>query len=340
MNRTTEPMPCSVHIVIVNWNTGAHLRSCLASIAASELQECAVTQVTVIDNASSDGSADGLDELALPLEVVRNRDNLGFAAACNQGAAVSVADYILFLNPDTRLSPDALATVVGFMESDAAARIGICGVRMVDGGGNPGISCERFPTLRVLFGKMTGLSLLLPHVFPSHHLRPDETERSRTVDQIIGAFYFVRSELYTELGGFDERYFIYYEDVDFAWRALELGARSYFLSEAEVFHAGNVSSDQVRGPRLYHSLRSRLLFAYVHWPRRQADVLVVLTFTIELAARLARAAQRRSRSDLSATGTAYSRLLGDLRGIRSTSRDRRSVRSATAWTNTDHRRVS
>jgi N-acetylglucosaminyl-diphospho-decaprenol L-rhamnosyltransferase len=270
--------------------------------------------VAVVDNASSDGSLESLQDLPVPLEIIRNSDNIGFAAACNQGAAHSAADYLLFLNPDTRLFPDTLAVVTAFMDSERADGIGICGVQIVDEDGGLAISCSRFPTPRVLFGKITGLHALFPMLLPSHHLTSAEMRESRVVDQVIGAFYFVRRELYTELGGFDERYFIYFEEVDFALRARGQGAGSYFLKEARAFHAGNVSTDQVRDIRLYHSLRSRVLFADRHWPRWQADLLVGLTFTVELAARLVRATVHGSRSDISATARAYRMLLGDLVG--------------------------
>jgi N-acetylglucosaminyl-diphospho-decaprenol L-rhamnosyltransferase len=306
-----------VHIVVVNWNTGGYLRQCLQSIALADRPEGTIARVTVVDNASSDDSARGIGDLSLPLKLIRNSRNVGFAAACNQAAAAdSTSDYILFLNPDTRMFPDTLGTVMSFMESEEAADVGICGVQAVDGGGNPTISCARFPTLRVLFGEMTGLHVVLPRVFPRHQLTVDETSHSRMVDQVIGAFFFVRRDLFTRLGGFDERYFLYFEEVDFALRARRRGARSYFLKEARIVHVGNVSSNQIRGTRLYHLLRSRLLFAYEHWRRWQASALVVLTFSVELTARLANAGWRRDRSELSAVATAYDKLLGDVRRSR------------------------
>lgn len=311
-------MSGSIHIVIVNWNTGRYLEECLESITHAERAEVTIARVTVVDNASSDESAKGLDDFPLPLELVYNSRNVGFAAASNQGAADSTGDYLLFLNPDTRLFPDTLATVTAFMDSEQAAHIGICGVQVVDGDGDPAISCARFPTLRVLVGEMTGLHLVLPRLFPGHQLTSAETAHSELVDQIIGAFYFVRRDLFARLGGFDERYFLYFEEVDFALRARQQGIRSYFLKEAEVFHAENVSSNQVRGPRLHHSLRSRFLFAYQHWPRWQAHVLVALTFTVELTARLTKAALHRSGPDIVATALGYGKLLGDLRSLRST----------------------
>lgn len=302
-----------MHIVIVNWNTGNYLRECLQSIVPAGRDGVDLARVTVIDNASADGSAADLDDLGLPLEVVHNSSNIGFAAACNQGAVGSEADYLLFLNPDTRLFTDTLAVVTGFMDSEQAAQIGICGGQALDPGGGPAISCARFPTLRVLFGKMTGLDLVLPRLFPSHHLTPAETRHSGLVDQVIGAFFLVRRDLFTRLGGFDTRYFIYYEEVDFALRALQQGFRSYFLKQARILHAANVSSDQVRDVRLYHSLRSRLIYARRHWPRWQAIVLAVLTLGVELPARLTMALLRRSGSDFSATASAYGMLAGDLR---------------------------
>jgi hypothetical protein len=301
----------SVHIIIVNWNTGGYLRECVASIVHAESAGLTIDRVTVVDNASCDGSPDGLDDLPLPLELIRNSGNAGFAAACNQGAIDSTADYLVFLNPDTRLFPDTLAAATRFMDSDRAVDVGICGVQIVDSDGRPAISCARFPTLRILFGKMTGLHLVLPRLFPSHHLTAAETRQSGLVDQVIGAFYFVRRELFTRLGGFDERYFLYFEEVDFALRARRHGARSYFLHEARLVHAANVSTSQVRATRLHHSLRSRLLFAYQHWPGWQARVLVVLTLTVELLARLSHAALRRSGSEISATTAGYGRLLAD-----------------------------
>jgi N-acetylglucosaminyl-diphospho-decaprenol L-rhamnosyltransferase len=313
-------MSPSIHIIIVNWNTRDRLRECLRTIALADRASVRIARVTVVDNASSDSSAMGLEGISLPLEVIRNESNLGFAAACNQGAAGSTVDYLLFLNPDTRLFADTLSTVARFMESEPAANIGICGVEVLDDEGKPGVSCSRFPTLRVLFGKMTGLNLVVPQFFPSNHLSAAETRQSRLVDQVVGAFYFVRRELFARLGGFDERYFMYFEDVDFALRARQAGASSYFLKDAKAFHAENVSSAQVQDRRLYYSLRSRLLFADQHWPRWQANALMVLTFGVELPARLMRAASRRSGSDMAATMSGYGVLFREIFGAGATFR--------------------
>jgi N-acetylglucosaminyl-diphospho-decaprenol L-rhamnosyltransferase len=305
-------MPGSIHIVIVNWNTGDYLIRCLRSVALANRDDVNLDRVTVVDNASTDESAARIDGHDLPLEVVHNARNIGFAAACNQGATGSGADYLLFLNPDTRLFPETLAVVTTFMDAEQAAPIGICGAQVLDPAGGAAISCARFPTLSIVFGKMTRLCHVLPRVFPSHHLTPAETRQSRFVDQVIGAFFLVRRELFTRLRGFDTSYFLYYEEVDLTRRALRLGFRSYFLKEARVLHAGSVSAGQVRDLRLYHSLRSRHLYARRHWPRWQPIVLACLTLAVELPARLTMALLRRSRSELVATVSAYRILIADL----------------------------
>src|SRR4051812_14591465 len=195
-----------IDVVIVNWNTGPHLRACLRSVGRADRSDPRVARIVVVDNASTDDSLQDLDAAAVPLDLLRNTRNRGFAAACNQGAARGESEFTLFLNPDTELYPDALRAVGRFLRSPAADGVGICGGLMVDEHGRPGISCSRFPSLRIFLGKMTGLDRVVPTVFPPHHLRPKETAVSGPVDQVIGAFLLIRRSLFGELGGFDERY--------------------------------------------------------------------------------------------------------------------------------------
>jgi GT2 family glycosyltransferase len=303
---TSTPGSESVDVVIVNWNTGGRLRACLRSIERSDRSVLPVHRVVVVDNASHDGSALGLGlPSPLRLTTLHNGRNLGFAAACNQGAAYCSSTYLLFLNPDAELYPDTLRIVGEFMGSPEAAQVGICGGRMLDESGGPGISCSRFPTLTSYIGGMTGLDRVLPALFRPRHLRPAELRGSRVVDQVIGAFSLVRSSLFGDLGGFDERFFLYLEDVDLAMRARRQGWLSYYLSEARVRHIGNVSSDQIRGRRLGYSLCSRSLFAFRHWPGWKARLLIVLTLSVELTARTTRAALRGSREELRDTASGY-----------------------------------
>ena len=117
-----------------------------------------------------------------------------------------------------------------------------------------------------------------------------ELATSRTVDQVIGAFFLVRRPLFDRLGGFDERYFLYYEEVDFARRALAAGWSSFHAHEVCVEHVENVSAKASGGRALSCSLRSRTLYARRHWPLWQARLLVAFTLLVELPLRLARTA--------------------------------------------------
>ncbi|MEV6481522.1 glycosyltransferase family 2 protein [Streptomyces sp. NPDC051576] len=315
MTAEARPAP-TADIVIVNWNTGRYLGDCLRSIVGTDRSQLCVARIVVVDNASGDDSLHGLTAAGIPLEVVRNARNRGFAAACNQGAARGDSDYLLFLNPDTRLYPDTLQVMGRLLRRPDTDGFGIFGALMVDEAGHQQISCSRFPTLRVLAGKMTGLDRLVPALFPPHHLRPRDLTRSGAVDQVIGAFLLVRRPVFTELNGFDERYFLYFEEVDFALRARRAGWPSYFVRQARVHHAGNVSSAQLGPWRHYLMLRSRSRYAFLHWTKPQAWLLMALTLSVEPAVRLAAAAVRGQWADLGPTLGVYLRFLRWLRASR------------------------
>ncbi len=301
----------TLDIVIVNWNTGDDLRACLKTLAATNRSTVTVSRIVVVDNASSDGSAENLDAGDLRLVVIKNHENRGFAAACNQGAAGSNSDYVLFLNPDTLLPRDALSKPVLFLEDPARHDIGICGVQMVDDHGQPSTSCARFPTPTVIFGEATGLSRIMPAVFKPQLMKPQECVTSGHVDQIIGAFFLVRGDLFRRLGGFDERFFMYSEEVDLSFRAAQRGFRSYLLNDVTVAHAGGRSSRQVRAARLFYMLRSRTKYAFKHYSRPVALLLAVLTVVVELPLRLVRGVAHRSLTECSETLRAYRLLVAD-----------------------------
>lgn len=159
-------MRAPLDVVIVNWNAGEQLRACLASLAASA--DAAALRVVVVDNASTDGSADGLDRPGLALTVLRNAENRGFARACNQGAALGRAEAILFLNPDTQVSRDGIAAARAALEADP--RTGIVGARLVDDEGRTHRTCARHPTGARLVAHTLFLDRLLPGRVPPHFL--------------------------------------------------------------------------------------------------------------------------------------------------------------------------
>jgi GT2 family glycosyltransferase len=296
-------------IILVNWNAGDQLRTCLQSVSAASKDNFVLQRVIIVDNGSTDGSLQSLEQIPIPIHIIRNRENRGFAVACNQGAANSNATYLLFLNCDTKLFADSLTGPIAWMEQPEHQKIGICGICLVDEQGHPANAAARFPTLRVMIGKMTGLSQLFPTFFPSHHMRPEEMISSRFVDQIMGAFFLIRKEVYDQCGGFDEQFFVYFEEVDLSLRAKEAGYDSYFLANFQAFHAGGGLSAQVKAARLFYSLRSRIYYAWKHYSRLESLLLLCCTFTVELGLRLIQAVIRRSPKQFAEIVTGYRMLI-------------------------------
>ncbi|MBK7313078.1 glycosyltransferase [Candidatus Aalborgicola defluviihabitans] len=196
-------MSIAVSIVIVNWNTGDMLRECCQSIVSSDMTGIVLKEVIVVDNASTDGSAQGLAHIGLPLHLVANDGNRGFGVACNQGAALATGEFILFLNPDVRLYKRTRASTLDFMSSTSSADIGICGVRLEDQRGKYTTSFASFPSVWTILKLAVGLSSLQIAELPSGVAQSDTVVE---VDQVIGAYFLVRSGVFHELEGFDERF--------------------------------------------------------------------------------------------------------------------------------------
>jgi hypothetical protein len=310
----------NIDIVIVNWNSCDQLRKCVSSLARFGHEK--IARLVVVDNGSIDGSAEDLRELGLPLQLIRNHENLGFARACNQGAAVCDARYLLFLNPDTEVFDKSLIMPLRFMENVANSDVGICGIQLVDGKKRIAHTCARFPTLSRFVAQAFGLNKI-PGLRSSgvHMLDWDHSETS-TVDHVIGAFFFVRRTLFEALDGFDERYFVYLEDVDFSFRARRRGWKSVYLAEAQAYHAGGGTSRQIKDTRLFYSLRSRLLYGLKHFSRWQVWTLFVLTLVAEPFSRSAFSLFRGGRRDVSNTWRGYGKLYRDLPNISNNTGDK------------------
>lgn len=279
-------MRASLDIIIVNWNTGTQLQECLESITASGLSSLDIQRVVVVDNASTDGIDIQLDTHRLPLVLIRNNTNRGFAAACNQGASGSHAQFLLFLNPDTRIAPDTLEKAVDQLQCLAEQDVGILSVALHRVDGSLACTCARFPTLPIILCEMLGLSRLFPELFPGHFMTRRDPATSGVVDQVIGAFFLVHRNLFEELAGFDERFFVYYEEVDFAKRAREKGRLCFYFAGAAAVHEGGGSSRQAGSNRLFYLLRSRLLYCRKHLGWTRAAVLTLATLIVEPWVRL------------------------------------------------------
>lgn len=285
----------SLHIVIVNWNSGKYLGKCLASLRSAHIIDPGlIRNVVVVDNASTDDSLNIEDAEGLPLTIIRNSSNLGFGAACNLGARDAAAPYILFLNPDTTVSVETLAATVRCMEESGQRKVGICGVRLVGDDGKTARTCSRFPSLRIYLADALGLAQLWPKHFLHQTMLDWPHNETRSVDQVMGAYFCIHAGLFRQLDGFDERFFVYSEEVDLAYRAHRAGYTSMFIADVAAYHKGCASSDQVKAKRLFYYLRSRILFAFKHFDLVSALLFAAATLCLEPISRLTYAIARRS----------------------------------------------
>lgn len=301
-------------IVIVNWNTGRLLAECLASLAGLNSRTVTLGTVIVVDNASTDGSADDLPPGNLPLSVIRNAANEGFAKACNQGAAAGHAGTILFLNPDTRVPPDCLDTLFEWLRHKPAYGRAVIGIQLVDAQGRVTVTCSRFPTIGSVLAKTFGLEHRMAQFGWSQPMLEFDHATSCEVDQVMGAFFLVPRPLFEELGGFAERYFLYYEEVDFCWRARALGAPSVFCAAAQAMHVGGGSSAAVPARRLFLNLRSRLIYYRSHFGRLAFFAAAALTLLVEPVTRLVQAGLSHQAGQVGHVLGAYAMLYRDLLG--------------------------
>ena len=204
-------------VVIVNYNTRDLLQDCLRSVFAS--RGVGKLDVCVVDNACSDGSAAMVGTEFARVRVIASPENRGFAAANNLALRNCHAAFVLLLNPDTVLPPDALAQAIDFLASRPDA--GVVGPRLVRPDGSLDLACRRsFPTPEISFYRMIGLSRLFPksRLFGRYNLTYLDPDQTTEVDAVVGAFMLLRGELLVQVGLLDEQFFMYAEDLDWCKR--------------------------------------------------------------------------------------------------------------------------
>ena len=234
----TEPR---LDVVVVCWNDKDKIATALDSVfALSEVREDpGFANVVVSDNGSSDGSREFVTErYGGRVRIVENGANLGFAAACNRAFAATSADYVFLLNPDAELKDGALREIVAFM--DAHPRCGIAGSRIYNYDGTIQQSVGEFDTWAGAYLRSSawGEWPLFRRYANGAGLRDFDYDAPRRVDLAIGAALTIRRSLLREIGAFDERFFLYHEEVDFAKRAAEAGWETWFVPSSEAVHEG------------------------------------------------------------------------------------------------------
>jgi GT2 family glycosyltransferase len=248
-------------IVIVNWNVCDLLRQCLSSILGAGCREpdAGRVEIIVVDNASTDGSADMVRDEFPGVRLVVNAENRGFPAANNQGIAAARGRYVFLLNPDTEVESGALDAMISY--ADAHPDVGVVGPQLLNPDGSVQSSRRRFPTL------LTGLlesTWLEPHA-PRRLLeryrvldRPDDA--TQDVDWVDGAALMARREAIERVGPMDEGFFMYSEELDWCRRFREAGWRVVYLPEARILHYRGRSSEQVAAASHIHFQTSKVRY--------------------------------------------------------------------------------
>lgn len=262
-------------VVIVSYNVRDLLEQCLKSVIGDKspgsggrlvTDRCSLfTETIVVDNASSDGSAQMVSDKFPSARLIVNSENRGFAAANNQGFAVSTGRYVLMLNPDTSVSDDALKTLVDFMKG--RPRAGVCGGKLLYADGTLQHSAFHFPTLAQIFLDF----------FPLNRRFADSRINGRysralytrgkpfSVDHPLGADFMVRREAAEQVGWLDQQFFIYCEEIDWAIRFKQAGWEIWCVPQAEIVHYEAQSTRQFRDQSFVNLWRARFQLFDKHY---------------------------------------------------------------------------
>lgn len=248
-------------VIIVNYNVKYFLEQCLCSVEKALLSAgiAQSAEIFVVDNHSSDGSGEWLPARFPQVRFILNDDNKGFAVANNQALARAKGEYILFLNPDTILPEDSLSICLAFMASNP--RAGAVGLRMIDGSGCFLKESRRgFPTPWVAFCKLAGLTALFPRspLFAKYYLGQLPASETQPSPILPGAFMFVRRRALDQTGGFDERFFLYAEDIDLSYRIEQAGYTNYYIAFSTILHfKGESTPKDARYIKLFYKAMSQ-----------------------------------------------------------------------------------
>lgn len=260
-----------IAVAIVNYNTREDLRACLQSAVAA-----GPGTIVVVDNASSDGSA-ALVRAEFPqVTLLANDRNGGYGRAANEAVAACTAPYVLLLNSDTLIAPDSLAALARYL--DCHPRAAIAGPRLANPDGTLQASCFPFPTpLQVVLqlGNLTAIVRHLP-ILGKRYLRTWPHDGSRAVPWVLGAALAIRRAPFEAVGGFDESFFMYYEETDLCYRLRQAGWETHFTPATTVVHKGEQSTKQDRARMAERFFASTVTFTRQHYSPARLIALMVL----------------------------------------------------------------
>lgn len=272
-----------ISVIILSYNTKDLTLACLRALLDSNLEKSTM-EVILVDNASTDGTVQEVRAVFPSVTCVVNTTNVGFARGNNVGIRRAKGRYILLLNSDTEVDKDAIRTVLHFMEDHP--RAGVATAKLVLGDGTIDPACHRgFPTPWAAFTYFTKLETLFPHstLFGQYHMGYKTMNVPHEVDAVSGAFLMVRKKVVDEVGLLDEDFFMYGEDLDWAYRIKELGWEVWFDPDARVLHhkkkSGRSHADKKQRLTIQeHFLTTMQLFYKKHYEKKYGVVITNLVY--------------------------------------------------------------
>ena len=262
-------------IVVVNYNVVYFLEQCLLSVyqAINGID----AEVFVVDNNSVDGSVEMLQEKFPNVELIANKENLGFSKANNQAIRRAKGEYILLLNPDTVVEADTFSKILTFMDETQDA--GALGVKMLNGRGDFLPESKRsLPVPSVAFYKMFGLSKLFKKSqrFGKYHLTYLNADEIHSVEVLSGAFMLLRKSVLDKIGLLDEDYFMYGEDIDLSYRITQAGYKNYYFPQTRIIHYKGESTRKSSINYVFVFYRAMQIFAKKHFSQKNAALFSML----------------------------------------------------------------
>ncbi|MEO6329568.1 MAG: glycosyltransferase [Ginsengibacter sp.] len=266
-------------VIIVNYNVKFFLEQCLCSVVRAVKNLDA--EILVVDNNSSDDSKSFFSKKFNTVKFIWNAKNIGFAKANNKALSIATGKYILFLNPDTIIPEDCFNKCISFFETQPAA--GALGIHMIDGSGKFLKESKRsFPSPLTSLYKLLGLSKLFPKSkrFARYHLGYLDENRNNEVDVLAGAFIMTSKKIIDDLGGFDEDFFMYGEDIDLSYRIQKAGYKNFYFAESTIIHFKGESTKKgsLKYVRMFY--RAMSVFVNKHYKSGKAGIF---NFLIQVA---------------------------------------------------------
>jgi len=227
----------TLSIIIVNYNVRFFLEQCLQSVLDACTQISA--EIIVVDNNSQDDSCAIVKQKFPQVKLIENKKNTGFSTANNQGVAIAKGEYVLILNPDTVVAEDTFNKILNFSKS--YDNLGALTVKLIDGTGHFLPESKRgIPTPKVAFNKILGLKT------DAYYATNIPENNNGKIDILVGAFMLMKRNIYNEVNGFDEDYFMYGEDIDLSYKILKKGYDNYYFSETKIIHYKGESTTKDR----------------------------------------------------------------------------------------------